>query len=159
VLPYTSRPTLYWKKPHLYRLTNQASECNGLIYSFHPYHWNLLFPHTLLPFNQWLALWRWQKQEGHVCACVCVYEYMRVHTHIGEQWLATCFLYKSVPMLGHKTTWGFSDNNFPTFLLDFSHFPSHYAIRCDFQKSHLKKTTDPADLDAAKTFFLSSACF
>lgn len=135
-MPADPRCTLLEKKNTSsvtqYNLSNQASKHSALTYSF-----NLVFSTHCYTLFSGLKV---TKARGRgMCVCVCVLPvYTQTHTHTdthtGMQWLGRRYLYKSIPMLGPKTTWGFSDNGFQTFLEDFILFPLPYTIRCNIQK-------------------------
>lgn len=71
----------------------------------------------------------------HVSARVCTYTCTRQSAVT-----SACTLYKNVPMFAHKTTW-FLRLQFSNFLARFWYLSfTLHTIRCEFQKSHLKKT-------------------
>lgn len=88
---------------YLYRLTNQASECGGLAYSFPPLQLNLIsHTHCYTLIGGWGFEGNKSKRGMCVRVSACMYTY--TCPHIGVQCLATCSPYHAVPMLGHKTT-------------------------------------------------------
>lgn len=114
LLAFTSRLTLYSAgEKHLYRPATQVWST-----LFNPYHWYL----NSSPSTATISGWGFDrsKRSRHVHVCANTTHTLEGNDLQGLFWVRS--LYKSVPILGRKPRWHFSDDSFPTPLLAVSLF-------------------------------------